>query len=62
VLKEKDQQIQELTDQTNQYINEMEASAAVVEDLRAELSRGQCLTNRAPKTPANNDNGMAQNS
>ncbi|KAL8608878.1 hypothetical protein ACOMHN_056042 [Nucella lapillus] len=39
VLKEKDQQIEELTAQTNQYVNEMEASAALVEDLRAELSR-----------------------
>ncbi|XP_070190390.1 centrosomal protein of 290 kDa-like [Littorina saxatilis] len=39
VLKEKDQQIEELTAQTNQYISEMEASAAMVEDLRAELSR-----------------------
>ena len=41
MLKEKDQQIEELTAQANQYVNEMEASAALVEDLRAELNRGR---------------------
>ena len=43
MLKEKDQQIEELTSQTNQYVNEMEANAALIEDLRAELSRGRCF-------------------
>lgn len=42
LLKEKDQQIEELSAQTQQYVNEMEANAALIEDLRAELSRSKC--------------------
>ncbi|KAK3096658.1 hypothetical protein FSP39_002154 [Pinctada imbricata] len=39
VVKEKDRQIEELTEQIKQYVDEMEANAAVIEDLQAELRK-----------------------
>ncbi|OWF51997.1 centrosomal protein of 290 kDa-like [Mizuhopecten yessoensis] len=39
VIKEKDKQIEDLTDKIKAYVDEMEANAAVVEDLRTELHK-----------------------
>ncbi|KAJ8314697.1 hypothetical protein KUTeg_006847 [Tegillarca granosa] len=39
VVKEKDKQIEELTEQIKNYVDEMEANAAVIDDLRAELQK-----------------------
>ena len=43
VVKEKDRQIEELTEQIKQYVDEMEANAAVIEDLQAELRKSMLL-------------------
>lgn len=45
VVKEKDQQIEMLTEQLKQVTNEMEANASVIDDLRDELNKGKDLTN-----------------
>ncbi|XP_071113169.1 centrosomal protein of 290 kDa-like [Haliotis cracherodii] len=39
VLKEKDKQIEELTEKVNQYIYEMDKNTAIIDDLREELHR-----------------------
>ncbi|XP_055954901.1 centrosomal protein of 290 kDa [Patella vulgata] len=38
--KDKDKQIEELTEKISQYVSDMEANAAIIEDLRNELNRG----------------------
>ncbi|XP_071137463.1 centrosomal protein of 290 kDa-like isoform X1 [Mytilus edulis] len=39
VIKDKDKQIEELTDQIKVYVDEMEANAALMEDMKGELQR-----------------------
>lgn len=42
VIKDKDKQIEELTDQIKVYVDEMEANAALMEDMKGELQRSRC--------------------
>lgn len=42
VIKDKDKQIEELTDQIKVYVDEMEANTAIIEDMKGELQRSMC--------------------
>ena len=39
VVKEKDKQIEDLTEQIRQFVDEMEKNTAIIEDLQAELKK-----------------------
>lgn len=39
VVKEKDKQIEDLTEQIKQFVDEMEKNTAIIEDLQAELKK-----------------------
>lgn len=43
VIKEKDRQIDELTEQMKVYADDLDNNAAIIEDLRSELHRSMCI-------------------
>lgn len=43
VIKEKDRQIDELTEQIKTYADDLDNNAAIIEDLRAEIQKSKCI-------------------